>query len=270
MSETLSNQRRLLPIVLALAASSAVAAPCASDDFTARVGGVDACLLVKPFGATGPATAGTMLVWLHGDVSSGGPATYHFAPAQQAAADLGADRVLSVAVVRPGYPGDDGQASTGDLSGRADHYTRRNVEEVAAVVRRLKAHYRPDRMILVGHSGGAATAAILLGLDPALAQGAVLAACPCELGAWRAGRRAWSRSENPLRWADRVSPQATVLALTGADDDNTSPELARTYVRALAERGVKAEFQLVPGATHNGVFRSQALRDAVKRLVEGQ
>ena len=120
--------------------------------------------------------------------------------------------------------------------------------------------------MVVGHSGGAATTAVLLGMKPGLIDGAVLVACPCDVAAWRSGRRAWSRSENPILWADRVGRATRVVALTGDRDDNTAPELARGYVAALAARGIDAVFRALPGESHNGAFRSPEVLEAVRSL----
>lgn len=262
---------RRLSLVLALVVSAgcAEAAACAVEDFELHVTGVSQCLLMRRSGPTDPEA---LVVWLHGDVSSGGPASYHFAIAQEAAAQLASLKVLSVALVRPGYPDGSGESSSASLlnGGRSDHYTRDNLAEVGAAIDRLRTRFKPKTLVLVGHSGGAATGAVLLGMRPGLADAAVLVACPCDLVAWRAGRRAWSRSENPLQWADRVPVSTRVVALTGARDDNTSPELARSYVEALRSRGVEAQFMVLPDETHNGAFRSPEVMQAVRRLLAPQ
>jgi hypothetical protein len=101
-------------------------------------------------------------------------------------------------------------------------------------------------------------------MKPKLIDAAVLVACPCDVAGWRIGRREWGRSENPIRWIDQVEPSTRVIALTGAKDDNTLPELAQTYVKALQARGVDAAFQLIAEETHNGAFRSPEVFNAVR------
>jgi pimeloyl-ACP methyl ester carboxylesterase len=255
-----------LALLLLAAATAALAEPCATDDFESRVTGVSQCLLMRRYGPADPAA---MVVWLHGDVSAGGPANYHFPIAQKAAGDFAADRILSIALVRPGYPDGSGESSSVSFSngGRSDHYTRENIGEVGAAIEKLRSRFKPQTVILVGHSGGAATAAVLLGMRPQLAEAAVLVSCPCEIGRWRAGRRSWERSENPLDWAARTAPSARVIALTGSADDNTSPALAKLYVDALSARGVDAAFAPVEGATHNSAFRSAQVSEAIARLI---
>lgn len=155
-------------------------------------------------------------------------------------------------------------------SGRSDHYTRENVSEVGMAIERLRARYKPRTVIVVGHSGGAATAAILLGLKPGLIDGAVLVACPCDLVAWRKERRAWGMSENPIQWVNQVDPAVRVIALTADRDDNTLPELARSYVKALQVRKVNAIFRSLPNESHNSSFRSPEVLNAVQQLITGK
>ena len=239
---------------------------CPADDYVTHVSGDLQCLLMRHYGSPEPQT---MIVWLHGDVSSGGPANYHFALAEEAATRFSSSNVLSVALVRPGYPDGSGESSSVALlhSGRSDHYTRENVAEVGAAIARLRSHFKPKNVVLVGHSGGAATAAVLLGMRPGLVDAAVLVSCPCDLVAWRAGRRAWARSEDPIKWVAQVSASARVVAMTGSRDENTSPELARAYVEVLRSRGIEAQFQALPDQTHNSAVRSPEVLDAVRQLL---
>ncbi|MBL8697780.1 MAG: hypothetical protein JNK67_05385 [Alphaproteobacteria bacterium] len=243
------------------------AAPCATEAPDAQLTGAGECLVLRTFGAPAAGTRPDLVVVLHGDVSGGGPARYHFAIAAALAADN--PRVVSVAVVRPGYDDGDGRQSTGTHHGRIDSYSAANIDAVAGVVARLKAHHAPRRTILVGHSGGAATAGVILGRHPGLADGAVLVACPCNISQWlRArGRSPWIRSESPSDWVAGVPAATRVVAITGAADDLTAPFLAEAYVEQLAALGIAARVEILGGATHNGAFRDPAMARAVAELI---
>jgi pimeloyl-ACP methyl ester carboxylesterase len=258
--------RFLAALALVLLAQCATAAPCASEDFETHVSGLSQCLLMRRFGPLQPEV---IVVWLHGDLSSGAPANYHFGAAQAAATAFAGSTLLSIALVRPGYPDGGGESSSVAMlhSGRADHYSAENLVEVGTAIARLREHFHPASVIAVGHSGGAATAAVLLGMMPGLIDAALLVSCPCDLVAWRSGRRAWSRSENPIRWADKVSASARVIALAGSADGNTPPALSRAYVDALQARGVAASLEILPDATHDGAFRAAAVGNALQRLM---
>ena len=256
------------PFLLAACFGHAFAATCTAEDYETKVSGASQCLLMRRFG---PAEADTLVVWLHGDISAGGPATYHFESAQQAAHVFAGAKVLSVALVRPGYPDGSGDSSSVDAfhGGRSDHYTKVNVLEVGAAIERLRSKFQPKSLIVIGHSGGAATTALLLGMKPKLMDAAILVACPCDTVAWRAGRSAWNRSENPIKWADKVDGATRVVAFTGSKDDNTAPELARRYIETLALRGLPATFTSLPQETHNSAFRSPEVFRALGALLEG-
>ena len=139
--------------------------------------------------------------------------------------------------------------------------------EIIGAIERLKTHYRPKRTVLVGHSGGAASAAIIIGMAPAIAEAALLVAIPGDLRTWRAGRRHWSRSENPSDWVGKVAPTTRVIALTGDLDTNTWPELAQQYTQLLQKNGVRAQMRLIERVDHNGAFRAPEITASLRELV---
>lgn len=259
----------LLALSGLFAMQAAVAAVCESEDFEQKVSGESQCLQMRRYGAEAPQA---MVIWLHGDVSSGGAANYHFSYAQQLAKEDFASKVMSIALVRPGYP--DGSGNTSGVAegqgGRSDHYTRENLNEVATAIERLRAKYKPAKLIVAAHSGGAASTASIIGIKPGLIDAALLVSCPCDTVAWRSGRRAWSKSENPMNWTGKVAPTTQVIAMTGEKDDNTVPDLARNYVEALRARQIDARFVLVPGADHNNAFKPANTFAVIQGLLQGK
>lgn len=111
----MSTRLFLSTFMLLFAATSAVGAPCESEDFETKASGQSECLLMRRYGSTEPTT---MVVWLHGNLTSGNPANYHFPIAQKAAVDFAFDKVMSVALIRPGYPDGSGESSSGNDYGR--------------------------------------------------------------------------------------------------------------------------------------------------------
>lgn len=249
-----------------LLAQTAQAALCENEDFEQRVNGTSQCLQMRRYGAENPQA---MVIWLHGDVSSGGPANYHFLSAQQLAKEDFASKVMSIGLVRPGYPDGDGHTSgvAEGQGGRSDHYTRDNLTEVATAIERLRAKYQPARLIVAAHSGGAASTASIIGIKPGLIDTALLVSCPCDTVAWRSGRRAWNKSENPTNWIDKIAPTTQVIAMTGEKDDNTIPDLARNYVEALRARQIDARFVLIPGMDHNNAFKPANTFAVIKEVL---
>ena len=69
-----------------VACASAVAKPsCDSPDNVSLVTGAKECLVIRTFGSTRELSHPVLVAVLHGDVSSGGPANYHFGFAQERA-----------------------------------------------------------------------------------------------------------------------------------------------------------------------------------------
>jgi len=237
---------------------------CETEDFETKVSGDAECLLMRRYGSTEP---DAMVVWLHGNMTSGKPASYHFPIARKAATDFASQKVMSVALVRPGYPDGSGESSSGNDYCRGDNWDQSNIAEVGSAIERLRQKFKPKTLILVGQSGGAATAAVLIGMKPRLAEAAVLVSCPCDLVAWRTGRARWSRSEDPIGWTDKVSVAARVIALTGTRDGTTPPEVVSGYIKELKNRGVDAIFHPIPDIEHGNALESRAVSDAVGRLL---
>lgn len=248
---------RIFSTALALLAAASGYAACNDEDFVTRVGGGDECFVVKAFGAA-PGTP-TLLVWLHGSVSAGGPADYMYQDAQRYASDS----VASVALLLHGYADHDGNASTGDNHNRQGAMaTSRNVDSLAAALVRLKEHYQPQRLVLLGHSTGALFAADILALSPGLADAVFLAGCPCEKPFnWR--------GVNPISLAEAVPLGAQVFAFTGSNDTVVPPRQVTGYIDVLKKRGVDARYIEIPGATHNwkSLFNNEIAEGGLQALL---
>lgn len=205
------------------------------------------CLAATTF-AEKPGAAPLLIVVVHGDISDGGAATYHVAFAKT----LARPGAVVVALTRPGYTDDRGRTSQGHTYGRQDNYTRDTIAAVGGAIAALKSHYRPRRVVYVGHSGGAAVGGVLLGKSRGLIDAAVLVSCPCDIARWLRARRqpGWRQSESPSGHVGRVQRTTRVTVIGGSDDRNTFPALGEDYVKALRRRGVDAHFTLVEGAGH--------------------
>jgi dienelactone hydrolase len=157
--------------------------------------------------------------------------------------------------------------------GGGDNYTAQNVDAVANALRALKAKYSARRLVVVGFSGGAATAGVILGRHPELIDNAVLIACPCDL---TIRRQAWAknivrRSISPHEVAGEVFKTVQITAITGDADTNTTPAQVTGYITSLKERGVKASYIEVPKATHDaGILGTKLLQDAVLAHLQGK
>ena len=204
-----------------------------------------------------------LVVFLHGDGSPGKMQDY----ARQVAEEHG---VTAVALLRPGYGDGEGRRSPGSNNRRRDHYTDENNRLVADTIANLAAALGAPRVIVVGHSGGAAQLGAVIGQRPDLVDVAILASCPCDVPQWRATRRGpWPNSQSPSDFVSGVDPTTTVIAVTGADDTNTSPAYGGRYVRQLEARGIPASFVIVPDGRHGfGSIAPEVMRQIAASLGE--
>ncbi|MEK9752067.1 MAG: alpha/beta hydrolase [Rhodospirillaceae bacterium] len=256
---------RSIAILTLMLAPSVHATDCAADNRT-RVKAGEECLVIHAYGE--PTEKTKLVVFIHGDGSSGGPSDYLF----KMAASFGAAGVVSVGLIRPGYYDRNDNRSTGDSYRDGDGYREDVIAAVTAAVTALKAHYKAARVVLAGHSGGAAISAVILGKHPGLVDAVVLAACPCNVPEWwimKRGSNNWTWSLSPHDFIAGVATNAKIVAVTGGNDGNTRPVIAKDYVEKAKRRGITAEFIELPGVSDNGSARSQEFKDAVRRLLDG-
>ena len=259
---------RLMFIILGLflSQSAHAYASCPKDaDQTRWIDGGNLCLAMRLAGRVDSGKAKKLVVLIHGDVSTGGPADYMY----KRAVALGNDETIAVALIRPGYEDSRGNISQGSHNNRRDHYTAANIEAIADAIRRLKERYGVTRTIIMGHSGGAAISGVMLGRHSGIADGAVLVSCPCNIPEWRQqwGKNLWQNSLSPHAFVDWIPSASTIVAITGNKDDNTSPDLGISYVNILRKRGIAASFLNVEGGGHGFGKLWPATQDAVERLL---
>lgn len=213
-----------------------------------------------------------LLVVLHGD-GPNPPMRYHYDFAAAVAHDVAG--VTAAGLMRPGYSDPTGRASDGDNGNHAGgNYTPEAVDALDAAIEDLKAEVHPARVILVGHSGGAALVADLMSRYPDVAGEAVLVSCPCDVPAWRqwmAGKQtavAWRapvRSLSPQALVSGIAPKARVYLWVGARDATALPRFSQAYAEALRARGVAAALTILPGRKH-GILLDPAVIRGVEAI----
>ncbi len=240
---------------------------CDPPDNLNWVAGEGECLKIKTLNKELSGKNPTLVVFLHGDVSGGGPASYYYSRAER----FEGSSAVPVVLIRPGYYDSQGNYSTGSDCGRGDCYTPHNVDAIAEAIKSIKEFHKARNVILVGHSGGAAIAGVIIGRHPGLVDGAVLAACPCNMDEFNElrlsrGRRAWS-SLSPHSFVDGIPPTTQVIAITGDEDEKTPPFLAERYIKELQAMSIEASFVSIEGGTHNGSAGSSEFYDAIWGLI---
>lgn len=229
------------------------------------------CLALMPVG-TPLAAAKTLVVMLHGD-GEGQLGQRQVDRWTAIGRSLSAPDRNVFFMIRPGYQSPAGNSS-GWANPKDDDYTADNMARVAGALTALKATYRSEKLILVGHSGGAATSALVLGKHPAVADAALLLGCPCDVPPWRDHRNAqrgrsgpWANSLNPLQFISGIPAGTPVVAVTGSQDDNTLPEFARRWVEQAAAKGVKSRYESAVGLNHSSIQQWPDIHQKVNELV---
>jgi predicted esterase len=213
-----------------------------------------------------------LIVVLHGDAPFNKP-DYQYAFAERAASH---GDFIAAAILRPGYSdpsGDTSDGIRGQTSG--DNYTADRIAMIVAAIHDLQSEYNPRATVLVGHSGGAAIAADILGLQPKLAAAALLLSCPCDVGAWRKHMKevqlapVWDQpveSLSPLDLAAQVPTSTRIRMMVGSDDHVAPPKFTQVYADRLAARGVDVQVTQLPGKNHE-ILLEPDVETALERLV---
>ena len=230
-------------------------------------------LKVQVYSTTPLSDRPTLVVALHGDIFDPTPSyQYAFAQAltqgfaapampQPVRARLGThpniEDVVAAGLLRPGYTDNAGDHSDGERGeARGDNYTAEVVDAVATAARALAQRYMARRVVLVGHSGGATIAALVLGRHPEVADAALLVACGC----------GETHSLQPLDMTANVRSDVTIRLLVSEDDEVTPPSQSRRYAEVLRKRGVDAQVTALPGLGHNIMFTQPVFSEAARLL----
>jgi len=254
----------------------AAASDCHPDQGRVQAG--PACLVLKVHAApAGPDQALALIV--HGDGQG------FLEPGYLTRLDDLAQRLVQarpgdgvVFVQRPGYRSPLGR-SEGRAKRQDDDYTAENVQLLAAALKALREAWQPARTVWIGHSGGAALGALVLGRVPGLVDAAVLAGCPCgPIAQWRAHRNQsrgrpgdslWPDSLSPPEHMEGLGPGTAVVLLTGERDDNTLARFNDAWVEHARARGADARQIVLPGVGHGGVIDTRELVRQAARLMQG-
>ena len=116
-----------------------------------------------------------------------------------------------------------------------------------------KAHHDTGKLVVVGHSAGAAYAGAMLGKFPGLINSAVLVSTTCDadlfyrVNSWRGA----PANESTLEYANKVPKNAQVVFIAGVNDRLTPISLAKSCHEAFLTNGVGSSLYEVVDAAHN-------------------
>lgn len=213
-----------------------------------------------------------MLVYVHGDAPFNNPVEQYYI-----ARDISAVKnYISVAILRPGYEDNCGSISEG-IRGRTmgDNYTKEVIESTAKIVAELNAEHKPNKLVLMGHSGGGALSTLLLSTYPGLFDEAFIFSCPCNLPVWRKGM--YDAQGDP-RWLEKMSglspldhvkdldPQVPITFVVGANDDITPPSLTQEFVSEAKQHNKIVTVQIWEEHDHLSVLFREGFRRMLNLL----
>lgn len=202
-----------------------------------------------------------LVVVLHGD----GPPPFQFPDYQYVFASKVAaenENVVAVGLLRPGYTDPQGHHSQGCSGQRdGDNWDAQDTDSIADAIADLKHRYKARKVVVAGHSGGAAIAANILGRRPKLIDAALLVSCPCgDVNRWRSDmlkKTGFSvfdgniQSLSPIDQVAGIDPQVPVVMMTGTDDHVAPLATAERYLAAATKAGKDVTLVKLPGRPHN-------------------
>jgi predicted esterase len=244
------------------------------EDISNEIFADSSCTRIRTYRSADVTDKPVLVVALHGDSPFNNPGyQYRFAK-------LVANKnlnVISVGLLRPGYTDPIGRISDG-VKGDAigDNYDEKRVIQIAQAITELKRLYSPSKIILAGHSGGAAITANLISLFPLMIDHALIVSCPCDVNAWREDMFSLTHKSifkgnietlSPIDLVDHLNKKTTISIFAGKDDKVARPILSEKYKKATTEIGSKVTFELVEG--QHDIFLSTDIINAITEIITG-
>jgi pimeloyl-ACP methyl ester carboxylesterase len=231
--------------------TAALAQACTTPDNVTRVSGNAECFAIRTVAPTTRPAAPVLVVWIHGDVSAGGPADYmdEYLPV------YATPDVVQVRMLRPGY--EDSAVPPNVSSGttftpRGSSWTPDYIDAAANAIAALRNFHSARYVVVVGHSGGAIYSSVILGRQPGVIDASLLVSTPGDLCVWRAPAPCtFVRTVlNPIDFIGTIPSSARLIALVGSDDTNTRPPFVQDYVTRASAVGVNISYVEIAGGQH--------------------
>jgi predicted esterase len=234
----------------------------------------DVCTQIKTFKSETITKNPILIVALHGDSPFNNP-SYQYRFASQVAKH--SENVISVGMLRPGYTDDLNRISDG-IKGNTvgDNYDEPRIKQIAQAIQKLKSHHKASKVILSGHSGGAAITAKLIAIYPELASHAFVVSCPCNINPWRGDMYKKSQYEgfkgdldisSPIDLVGRISDEMRVNIFVGDKDDVAKPYLSHEYEEALRSEGKQVQIAEIHGG--HDIFLNQEVLKSLAGVISG-
>ena len=233
---------------------------CLQEDFVNRVSAAGHCLAIDIYASPARTTNPTLIAFVHGDGLNTKGQRY-IDGFLRAYPDADEEDIVFIAITRPGYSNGREKSTGQHYYYEGDAYRVHTVMAVSDAILKLKDHYNAGQLVVMGHSGGANILANGLGYNDAFKPDrAILLSGSFYLEKWAAHRGLYrwyqGRGLSPHEQIDGISEDVEIIALTGANDENTLPVYGRDYVQQLSAAGKNATFIEIRDVGHNDIFGS--------------
>jgi predicted esterase len=123
-----------------------------------------------------------------------------------------------------------------------------------AAIKKLKEYYQPDKLIVMGHSGGAGDTLTIAAKFPGLIDIAIATGCDCMIGwpnaKWYNGEeQPWESVSNMI---PHIDPKTKIILIHGKKDEWCPFKHAEEYARLAKEQGLDVTFHAQEG-THDKI-----------------
>ncbi|MGF1723604.1 alpha/beta hydrolase family protein [Photobacterium nomapromontoriensis] len=217
-----------------------------------------------------------LVIAIHGDCPTS-PASYQNDFAKEIASR--SSNVVAAGLLRPGYKDGQGHRSSGRRGFTVgDNYNRERIDQIANAILDLKYRYSPSKVIIAGHSGGAAITAKLIAYYPDIANFSFIVSCPADINPWRKDMLKLLKYPlflgklnvtSPIELVERISDSTGIHVICGADDTVTKPYLSENYVNKLIVSGKQVKYDKIPGA-HDLFLSEFVLSSVIKQIESGE
>jgi predicted esterase len=187
-----------------------------------------------------------LVIFLHGAVSSGGPADYMYKYAKQLSENH--TDVISIALLAPGYYDRYGKQSDGSDSGRR---LSDDTDPLIDSIKALSAKYGTRQIYAIGHSKGAMNLAGIIGKEPELISGAILVAGIYDLQALSTTRGRIQSGIQGIDLLPTVSKKTKIILIHGDSDSTVPLSQSLIYAQKARDLGLKPELIVIPDGEHN-------------------
>ncbi len=262
----------ILSTIMCLFLANLVHAGC--EDILKEIYAGNSCTKIVTYKSADVTGKPILVIALHGDSPFNNPG-YQYRFAKLVAGKN--SNVISVGMLRPGYTDPMGRTSDGEKGDAiGDNYDEKRVNQIAEAITVLKKQYSPSKVILAGHSGGAAITANLISFFPLLIDHAFIVSCPCDVNAWRKNMYLLTKKSifkgnikplSPIDLIKNLSKEIIISIFVGKDDKVAIPILSEKYEKAATKEGIKVTLELIEG--QHDIFLSPDIINAITKIVEG-